>query len=155
MARIVRKNDARLPHATLEAARDREDEQARAFVELVKRVEREVERIRAEERESTPRLALALAEKLVSAELADRPELVAHIVDESVSRLSRATRIVVRLHPSDVDLAPPREPWHEVVADESLSRGDCIVESNVGRVDARMRTRIESLRAVLGIVEGA
>lgn len=153
MARIVRQSDSRLPRAVHDVLRDREDAQARKLVELLGRVEAELEQLRSEQQEATTRLAFALAEKLAGAELEARPSLVARIVEASLARLPRASRVVVRLHPDDVALVPLTQPFHEVLADDSLARGDCIIESNVGRVDARMRTRIESLRSALGISE--
>lgn len=62
--------------------------------------------------------------------------------------------VLARLHPDDVatlgdhtELAPGRDVT--VVADETVERGGCLVELGDGRIDARLSTALERVKAVL------
>lgn len=62
--------------------------------------------------------------------------------------------VLARLHPDDVatlgdhaELAPGRDVT--VVADATVERGGCLVELGDGRVDARLSTALERVKAVL------
>jgi flagellar assembly protein FliH len=70
--------------------------------------------------------------------------------------------MVVRLSPADAEavtaVLTARGPAAvtsvasahiEVLADNTLERGDCLVEGDVGSVDGRIATRIEELRRAL------
>jgi flagellar assembly protein FliH len=93
-------------------------------------------------------LMLELARRLVQQELAADPSKLVAIVRDAVGHLSQPVRgLRVRLHPDDAHVVsahlPPQEPGEEwrVIADPSLMPGDCVVETENGRVDARLDTR--------------
>ena len=93
-------------------------------------------------RRSVETLAIAIARKLVEEDLVLNPTRVRATVDAALARIPRATRVVVRVHPSDVarlDLAV------ELLPDPSLEPGDCVVESDLGQVDARLQTKLDRL----------
>jgi flagellar biosynthesis/type III secretory pathway protein FliH len=97
--------------------------------------------------ESIVEIALAVARRLVGEELALRPERVREIVDEAIERVRRAKGARVRVHPEDaqqlVDLHV------HIVEDDSITRGGCLVESELGDVDARLEVRLEALGRAL------
>lgn len=155
MARIVRESDAVLPRERHEAMREREDARAAELLSLLRRVEDEFEALRTEQRTATARLSLALAEKLALGAFEADPDRIARLVDDAMARLPHAKRAVVLVHPDDASRVSVTPPIAAVVTDDALSRGDCVIEADVGRVDARMRTRVASLRKALGLAEDA
>jgi flagellar biosynthesis/type III secretory pathway protein FliH len=81
-------------------------------------------------------------------------EQVAAIVLSALDRQRRARSVRVRVRPSDADalaaLEPsPLPPGATIVPDPSLAPGDCIVESELGTIDARVATKLEALRRAL------
>jgi flagellar assembly protein FliH len=75
--------------------------------------------------------------------------------------------LVLRLHPDDATwleqnptaLSELREQQTlasslELRPDPSITRGGCVVESNIGELDARVETRLTLLAAALGVSEG-
>lgn len=101
------------------------------------------------------RLAMAVARRVVAHELKSTPELVVQVIRQAAGALPSATReLRVRLHPDDVALLREREmvetDW-QLVADPALARGDCRLESEKSRLDARLETRLAAvIDAVLG-----
>lgn len=93
-------------------------------------------------------LMLELARRLVQQELAADPGKLAAIVHDAVGHLAQPVRgLRVRLHPQDARVVAehllPQEPGEEwrVVPDATLMPGDCVVETESARVDARLDTR--------------
>ena len=105
-------------------------------------------------------LALLVARRVIAEELATRPELIVQAVRQAVAALPAATReLRVRLHPDDLALMRELEAaethW-QLVADPALKRGDCLLESERSRLDARLETRLAvMIDAVLGDETGA
>ncbi|MGQ0697954.1 MAG: FliH/SctL family protein [Panacagrimonas sp.] len=93
-------------------------------------------------------LTLELARRLVQQELSADPAKMLGIVRDAVGHLSQPARgLRVRLHPEDARVVAEHleaddagERW-SIVADRQLMPGDCLVESDSARVDARLDTR--------------
>ena len=79
---------------------------------------------------------------------------MAAIVTAALDRARRARQVRVRLHPDDVAAlaalaASPFPPAVTLTPDATLSRGDCIVESDLGTIDARVSTKLDALSEAL------
>ena len=93
-------------------------------------------------------VATKLARQVVRSELSLRPELVASVAREAVSAvLPSARHISLRVHPDDLALVAQgagevlAERGARLSSDDSLARGGCQVDSDVGSVDARIEAR--------------
>jgi flagellar assembly protein FliH len=92
--------------------------------------------------------ATALARQVVRSELATRPELVAAVAAQAVEAVLLSARHV-RVNVNSQDHALVAEGAAEVlaargarlVADPSVARGGCVVESDLGRIDASIEAR--------------
>ena len=93
----------------------------------------------------TVRLGVAIAERLLHRTLTTHPEAVIDLVRSALEWSVGADHLSVRLHPADaefvtsaaVSLQTEACATLEFVADESLTRGDCVVETPNGQIDAR------------------
>jgi flagellar assembly protein FliH len=101
--------------------------------------------------------AVTLARQVVRAELQTRPELVARVAQEAVGAVMLSARhLRLRLNPEDLALveagAGEALRTREVMLqpDPALARGGCLVESDLGRVDARLETRWAQAAALFG-----
>lgn len=103
-------------------------------------------------------LAVDIARALVGEAVSRDPAVVASAVSEALARFARARRALVRVHPEDV--APARAAlvrWAsrvgaeaaEVAADATVSRGGVWLETDRGRLDATLETRLAALEAAL------
>lgn len=101
------------------------------------------------------RLATVVAGRVIARELRLSPDLVARAVREAAGALPAATReLRVHVHPDDLallrELGAAESHW-QLLADPALSRGDCRLESERSRLDARVETRLAAvIDAVLG-----
>jgi flagellar assembly protein FliH len=101
------------------------------------------------------RLALAVARRIVGRELTQDPELVAAMAHVALQRLGEAVPATIKLNPEDytVVVAQRATPWSStqvrVVPDPAVVRGGCLVESEVGTVDASPDAQLAELSRAL------
>ncbi|TAL86752.1 MAG: flagellar assembly protein FliH [Rhodanobacter sp.] len=95
------------------------------------------------------RLAVAVARRVIGHELRLSPELIVKAVRQAVSALPASTReLRVYVHPDDLRLleGPAASDAHwKLFADPLLARGDCRLESERSRLDARVETRLAAV----------
>ena len=101
--------------------------------------------------------ATHLARQIVRTELATEPARIAMVAHEALDTLLLSARhITLRVHPDDHALVA--QGAAEVLAargarllsDPSLTRGGCLVESDIGVIDASIETRWRRAAASLG-----
>jgi flagellar assembly protein FliH len=104
--------------------------------------------------------ATHLARQIVRSELSARPDMVVAVAQEAVDTLLMSARqITVRVHPDDhalvaqgaADVLAARGA--RLLADTSIARGGCLVESDVGVIDASVAARWKRAVASLGCEE--
>lgn len=102
-------------------------------------------------------VALELARQVVRSELDQRPEAVLTVAEEALSvLLSSAKQIVVRLNPDDNALAQGsltevlQARGARLLPDASVTRGGCLVESDIAVVDASVEARWFRAAAAMG-----
>jgi flagellar assembly protein FliH len=100
--------------------------------------------------------ASQLARQVLRTELKSRPEVVALVASEAVQAvLLSARHISVRLHPKDMELVAAgagealEARQARLIADPAVGRGGCVVDSDIGAVDARVATRWAQAAAAL------
>lgn len=144
--------------AALEGFKQHHTQQMAAQVgALVGAFDAQFEALEAQMAQALADAATRLARAVVRAELATRPEAVAQLAQEAVGVLLAGTRQVrVLVNPEDEALVAlgasealaAREA--RLVPSASVSRGGCVVESELGRVDARIEQRWAQAAGLLG-----
>ncbi|VAW67904.1 Flagellar assembly protein FliH [hydrothermal vent metagenome] len=96
-------------------------------------------------------LAIALAKQLLKNESALDSQHIYTLVNESIEYLPvNARDIRVRLNPQDISLLnqaqidTDKQSW-KCIADNTLSAGGCVIESDTSHVDASVETRVQQL----------
>lgn len=127
---------------------------------LLEAFDRQTEQLDAQLADTVARTAVQLAAQVLRHELATQPQLVAAVASEAMHAVMLSARhVVVHLHPQDLPLVAEGAEeaiatrGARLVADPALSRGDVLVESDVGHIDARVETRWAQALASLGVAE--
>lgn len=141
------------------ARREGLEEGRRALAAAEVALRAEAVQLRAEAGDRLLRLAVTLAERVVGAELRARPEALLALVRKTVAQVAFCRRAVVRLHPEDERRLAEAYPALSATvaggaelrleADPGLAPGDCLVETDGGRVDGSVRVLLASLEETL------
>lgn len=100
-------------------------------------------------------LAVAVAEKLIRKNLGEDPEAVLSMVREAVRRTEGSRTVVMRVSPEDLELVAkahdeliglsPDLRELRIVEDPRIERGGCVLEMEVGSVDARIDQQLREV----------
>lgn len=103
------------------------------------------------------RVALIIAERVLHREVSLDRELILAMAHIAIDRLGNRASATIRLHPADhaalmaVPRAQPFAGAVEIVADASVSRGGCLVQSDFGLIDLGVEAQLKEVsRAMLG-----
>ena len=104
-------------------------------------------------------LAVKIASKVIGAELESKPQVLVGLIRSALESASPTGQVTLRLHPKDHGLLMRRGPkvlgrlpagiQIQLAADESVDRGGVIIESQAGRLDARIAERLQRVGAQL------
>lgn len=125
--------------------------------ELLRNFDAQLALLEAQMAQALAQAAVQLARRVVRAELQAHPEQVAPLAAQALAAvLQSARRIRVLVHPDDHALVAAgaaealQARGAQLVAQPGIERGGCLVESDLGQVDARIAARWEQAAAVLG-----
>jgi flagellar assembly protein FliH len=104
-------------------------------------------------------LALLLAEKIVGAALDVQPGRVLEVVRGALRRTVERDHLVIEVHPADLEIVRAEVGevaarlggvgQLEVVAEQRVARGGCVVRTAEGEIDSRIETQLERARELL------
>lgn len=142
--------------AGLEAGRN---EGLGAVTELLVKARREAADRAAATEPGLRRLAVRIAEKILGRELELKPDAVCDIVRTALEAARTRRDLVVRVHPGDLDAVVRARPrLSEAVvhqagltfrADPGVPRGGCLVDTEVGTLDARLEVQLAAIERAL------
>jgi len=102
---------------------------------------------------------LGVAEHIVRQEIQTSPAIVLNVIQDGIKNILGVETIKIRVHPSNVQLVQEQKhtiqsvsaSLREIIfeADEHVEQGGCIIESDLGNVDARIITQIEQVNSII------
>jgi flagellar assembly protein FliH len=110
--------------------------------------QQEKQQLRQEQRRESISLALLVAKRILGESIAES-QTVSRVIEEAL-QAAEGKALQLRVHPNDMPAV--REMLGErcaLVADESLSRGGCWVDTEWGSIDARLETQLSLIAAFL------
>jgi flagellar assembly protein FliH len=134
-----------------------------AFQTLARSIEIERDRWITHWESAAVELSARIAEKILRHELSRQPELAVGIIQEALQLAAGQPQVKLRVHPADIEvlhecgrdavsrLAAVGDA--ELVPDETITRGGCLIETRHGVIDARLETQLE--RITLELLEGS
>lgn len=122
------------------------------------------ERVWRETEKDLLRLAIRLAEKIVGREIKKDQKTIVDIVANAVQNARQQEKLTIRVNPQDLPIIEKETErisvgskikFIDFAADPRVVSGGCLIESEVGTIDARLETQLRVLeRALLSQSEG-
>lgn len=105
------------------------------------------------------RLALKIAEQIIRSEVSLHRDVTLNIVSEAISRVSDREQIIVRVNREDAEYIKRYKDRlsgmldgvksFSVIEDANIEPGGCVIETNLGFIDARIATKLRSIEEAL------
>lgn len=132
---------------------------AARLAQAIAEMRRQSQRLGEQAESDVVEMAVIIARRILEAELSTGTEPLFSLVRSAIRRLGESRRITVRLCPTDaaaVQAAGEGSPLSglaiakvEVMADSTLSPGDCIVDGEHGTVDGQLSSRLDEVRRIV------
>lgn len=104
-------------------------------------------------------LSIKIAEKIIGKALEVDPELIVDIVTQAIRTLRQQKNVTLRCNEEDFEVLKKHEREFiehlgqggalTLVPDSKIQRGGCLVESEIGVVDARLDTQLKTLQKII------
>jgi flagellar assembly protein FliH len=125
----------------------------------------QAERLAEQARADALEIGFLVARKILETEIRSSPEPLFALVKSALRRAGESRRVVIRLCPDDAAALHAKKDslaagnlsaaLIEIVPTADLEPGDCVVETDFGRIDGRLATRLEEVRrSVKATLEG-
>lgn len=107
--------------------------------------------------EDVIKIVMAVVEKILPQHFIDVPQVVLPLVREAIVKVKDQKELKIHVAPADYDLVlMARNEFRglltygdaeiDLISDQSMKPGDCLIETPNGTVDARLATQIELVR---------
>lgn len=140
-------------------------EGSRALAMALEQLRLESEHLAQQARSDALELGFVVARKILEMEISANPAALFALIRSAVRKVGDARTLTLRLHPEDCQRLEAaggiREMGElsmmtvEVRPDSSLSPGDCVIDSELGRVDGRLAARLAELKRQVESAEAA
>ena len=101
------------------------------------------------------RLSIKIAEQIIKSEVSLHRDVCLNIVAEAIARVSDREQIIVKVNRDDAEYLKRYKDRlasmldgvksFSIIEDTSIEPGGCVIETNLGFVDARISTKIKSI----------
>ena len=104
-------------------------------------------------------LIMTIAEQVILCEVEAKPDIIIGTLQKALQSAISSSEYHVKLHPDDLAIVKLKKPLFmstvsglkniTLEADEAMTRGGCLVESELGLVDATIKSQLDELRLQL------
>ncbi len=104
-------------------------------------------------------MILMIARKVIKDEIVERREVVINNIKESIKRVKDRDRIDIRVNFADLDMTTAHKDELikmmetlkkvNIYEDSRVERGGCIIETEVGAIDARISTQLDAIEEAI------
>ncbi|NYT86237.1 flagellar assembly protein FliH [Pollutimonas harenae] len=143
--------------AGLAAGHDKAAQEAEALNAVATSATASLERMEADMGQALIALSIRIAEQVLRSTLDSHPEKIQDVVHDVLQiEAGKDAMLKLRVNPADAELVqqcldgdPGARHWR-LVADTTISRGGCMVDTALGNIDATLQTRWQRVVSALG-----
>jgi len=105
------------------------------------------------------RLSLKIAEQIIRSEVSLHRDVCLNIVSEAIGRVSDREQIIIRVNREDAEYLKRYKDRlagmldgvksFSIIEDANIEPGGCVIETNLGFIDARINTKLKSIEESL------
>lgn len=105
------------------------------------------------------RLAIKIAEQILRSEVSLHRDVCLNIVTEAIARISDREQIIVRVNREDSEYLKRYKDRlasmldgvksFSIMEDQSIEPGGCVIETNLGYIDAKLATKVKAIEEAL------
>lgn len=105
------------------------------------------------------RLSIKVAEQIIRSEVSMHRDVCLNIVAEAIARVSDREQIIVRVNRDDAEYLKRYKDRlsgmldgvksFSIIEDNNVEPGGCVIETNLGFIDAKIGTKIKSIESAL------
>jgi flagellar assembly protein FliH len=116
---------------------------------------RERERLGKEAENDLAQLAVKIAQRVIGSEISLNSNVVVNMIKANLERVKDREHVILRVHQEDIETVKKNKEVFlkfvpdvrsvEIQIDPRADRGGCIIETNLGTVDARITTQLEAI----------
>lgn len=155
---IIEQAKAQAQQLLKEAHQQGIEQGQREALEHLGRARAEYDRLLRAQEQDMLDLALGIAQRVINRSVALDPSVIRDVVAQTLEQVRHKRQILVLLNPDDLRrLEPDRAALQGVVEgaslyldeDPQISPGGCVIETESGRIDARLEVQLAAIRAAL------
>jgi flagellar assembly protein FliH len=101
------------------------------------------------------KLAIRIAEKIIQTQVELNQDIVINMIRASLDKVKQREEVIIKVNSADLDYVRDRKDifarmieglkMMDIIVDPGVERGGCIIETNLGNVDARIGVQIHTL----------
>jgi type III secretion protein L len=105
------------------------------------------------------KLAIKVARKIIGREFKVNPRTILDVVSQAISAVRQQSEIIIRVNPSDLEVLVKnkekligvlgRAKDLDIRGDKSVKRGGCVIDSEIGTIDAQLDTQLAMIEKIL------
>lgn len=109
------------------------------------------------------RLSLKIAEQIIRKEVSQDKEIIMNIITDSLGKISDRENVIIRVNNEDSEYIKKNKDKISgmldgvknisIIEDPNIEPGGCVIETNLGYIDARINTRLSLIEAAMKKVE--
>ena len=132
------------------------DQTVHTFSQAIERIDSLRRSILDSSKQDMVRLVRSVAQQVIHVEVQSRETVIIRAVEKAIQAAVQAEEYRVRVSPRDMAVVTENKPLFlssisglqsiVVESDEDISRGGCVVESDQGKVDATIETKLEKIQ---------
>lgn len=156
--KLLEQVEVELEKARGKGLKDGREEGLASVTEMVVSFEKMKEEFYADAEEKMIKLVMTISEKIIGKIVNENSKVVKEIIKQALEK-SLGERIQLSLNPEDYKQVVDTELDYRNMLDrtqrlsfkedENIERGGCVVETEVGTIDARLETQLEAIRKAL------
>ena len=141
-----------------EMIKEEEEKVVQLFISLIEELKKQREEYLKSVEKEMVRLSLEIASKVIQQKIERDEKIILKNLRHALKHLLDKGRIVVRLNPADLEIVSKHskefksaEGLKELILEEDskVTRGGCLIHSELGHIDAQIETQLEMIGKAL------